>query len=116
MRQPSRKFRGRLWLVGGVVASESLPFVIELFNVCIYPMRERSIQRKISDSHPRIVRLGGLARFLRCSERTIRNYCERGLIPEAIRSGKPGSHWHVRLPLSTKTRLVLWILKNPPLR
>ena len=43
-----------------------------------------------------------LARHLRCSARTIREYCKKGKIPEAIRTN--GRHWRIRRPFSEKTK------------
>jgi hypothetical protein len=40
-----------------------------------------------------------------CSERTIREWCKQGRIPEAYRTG--GGHWRIRIPLSAKTVLEL---------
>ena len=37
-----------------------------------------------------------------CSERTVREWCKRGLIPEAYQT--PGGHWRIGMPLSMKTR------------
>src|SRR5205823_1686885 len=52
-----------------------------------------------------------LAKFLGRPERTVRNYCERGLIPEAVPPSRKGGHWHLRLPLSLRTRFKIgkWI-------
>ena len=46
-----------------------------------------------------------LARLQDCSERTIREWCKRGLIQEAYQSR--GGHWRIRMPLSIKTRYEL---------
>jgi Helix-turn-helix domain len=46
-----------------------------------------------------------LARLLDCSQRTAREYCKSGLIPEAFRTR--GGHWRIRMPLSVKTRYEL---------
>jgi hypothetical protein len=40
-----------------------------------------------------------------CSERTIREWCKQGQIPEAHRTS--GGHWRISMPLSGKTRLEL---------
>jgi excisionase family DNA binding protein len=46
-----------------------------------------------------------LARLQGCSERTIREWCKKGLIPEAYQTR--GGHWRIRMPLSGKTILKL---------
>jgi hypothetical protein len=40
-----------------------------------------------------------------CSERTVREWCKQGQIPEAHRTS--GGHWRISMPLSGKTRLEL---------
>ena len=40
----------------------------------------------------------------------MREYCARGVIPEAFRTR--GGHWRIRLPLSEKTRVVLGRLRG----
>jgi hypothetical protein len=40
-----------------------------------------------------------------CSERTVREWCKKGLIPEADRTS--GGHWRISMPLSLKTRYEL---------
>jgi hypothetical protein len=75
-------------------------------------MPKRLIPAKTSDS--RMVGLAGLARWLGKSQRTVREYCKRGLIPEAVRT--PGGHWRLRLPLSAKTKFKLAKLKDPSLK
>src|SRR5260370_29163500 len=40
-----------------------------------------------------------------CSERTVREWCKQGLIPEAYQTC--GGHWRIRMPLSVKTRYQL---------
>lgn len=42
--------------------------------------------------------------MLGCSERTVREYCKAGKIPEAIRTR--GGQWRIRRPFSGKTRLL----------
>ena len=54
---------------------------------------------------PAWLSLGRLAQLQRCSERTIREWCKQGLIPESYKT--PGGHWRVRMPLSVKTRYQL---------
>jgi hypothetical protein len=51
-----------------------------------------------------------LARIQGCSQRTIREYCKRKLIPEAFLT--QGGHWLIRLPLSPKTLVVLGRLRG----
>jgi hypothetical protein len=46
-----------------------------------------------------------LAQLLGCSQRTAREYCKSGLIPEAFKT--KGCHWRIRMPLSIKTRYEL---------
>jgi hypothetical protein len=43
-----------------------------------------------------------LAEFQGRTERTIREWCKKGLIPEAYQTR--GGHWRIRMPLSWKTR------------
>src|SRR6266513_2407133 len=45
--------------------------------------------------------LAGLAKLQGCSERTIREWCKQGLIPEAYRTS--GGHWRIQMPLSPQT-------------
>ena len=51
-----------------------------------------------SGSNKKYVRPSYLAKALYCSPRTIRKYCERGLIKKAIKSS--GGHWLIPFPLS----------------
>jgi excisionase family DNA binding protein len=60
---------------------------------------------KTSGSNRKYLSLKDLARWLRCSQRTVREYCKRGKIPEAIRTR--GGQWRIRRPLSGKTQLFL---------
>jgi Helix-turn-helix domain len=46
-----------------------------------------------------------LAQLLDCSQRTAREYCKSGLIPEAFTTH--GGHWRIRMPLSVNTRYEL---------
>jgi hypothetical protein len=46
-----------------------------------------------------------LARFQDCDERTVREWCKKGDIPEAYKT--PGGHWRISMPLSGKTRDLL---------
>ena len=46
-----------------------------------------------------------LARFQDCSQRTVREWCKKGDIPEAYKT--PGGHWRISMPLSGKTRALL---------
>src|ERR1051325_10603032 len=49
--------------------------------------------------------LSSLAKDIGCSQRTIREYCKSGRIPEAVQSAK--GRWKIKLPLSPKT--FLWL-------
>src|SRR5438093_1086560 len=51
---------------------------------------------------PKSLRPSQLAELQGCSERTIREWCKKGLIPEAYQT--PGGQWRIRMPLSWKTR------------
>src|SRR5436853_1676578 len=55
-----------------------------------------------------------IARALGVSERTVRNYCERGLIPTAKRTHGNRGHWRVsaRRPLTEAEPLWLWRLRR----
>ncbi len=46
--------------------------------------------------------VAGLAKLQGCSQRTMREWCKKGLIPEAYQT--PGGHWRIQKPLSIKTR------------
>jgi hypothetical protein len=46
-----------------------------------------------------------LAQLHGCSQRTAREYCKSGLIPEAFKT--KGGHWRIHMPLSMKTRYEL---------
>jgi Helix-turn-helix domain len=46
-----------------------------------------------------------VARFQDCTDRTIREWCKKGDIPEAYQTA--GGHWRIRLPLSGKTVAML---------
>ena len=48
---------------------------------------------------------GQLAEAQGCSQRTVREWCKKGDIPEAYQT--PGRHWRIRMPLSKKTRRLL---------
>jgi AraC-like DNA-binding protein len=50
----------------------------------------------------KIISLALLARLLDRSPRTVREYCKKGIIPEAYET--PGGHWRIPWPLSLKTR------------
>ena len=63
------------------------------------------MRAKTSGSNKKYFLPKDLARYARCSARTIREYCEKGKIPEAIRTS--GGHWRIRRPLSEKTK---WFL------
>jgi hypothetical protein len=60
--------------------------------------------------------LTGLAKIQGCSERTVREWCKKGLIQEAYQT--PGGQWRIKKPLSWKTRVFLakrrgeWPFKN----
>jgi excisionase family DNA binding protein len=49
--------------------------------------------------------LAQVARLQDCSERTVREWCKKGEIPEAYQTA--GGHWRIRLPLSGKTIAML---------
>src|SRR5260370_36889965 len=49
--------------------------------------------------------LAGLANHQGCSQRTMREWCKKGLIPEAYQT--PGDQWRIQKPLSMKTRYEL---------
>src|SRR5438105_7276946 len=63
------------------------------------------MRAKTSGSNKKYFLPKDLARYARCSARTIREYCEKGKIPEAIRTS--GGHWQIRRRLSEKTK---WFL------
>jgi hypothetical protein len=46
--------------------------------------------------------LAGLAKLQGCSQRTMREWCKKGLIPEAYQT--KGRQWRIQKPLSIKTR------------
>jgi hypothetical protein len=54
---------------------------------------------------PPFLSLERLARFQGVSQRTVRKYCQSGMISEAYAT--KGGHWRVRMPLSPQTRLFL---------
>ena len=60
---------------------------------------------KTSGSNKKYLLPKDLARYARCSARTIREYCKKGKMPEAIETS--GGHWRIRRPLSEKTK---WFL------
>jgi hypothetical protein len=73
-------------------------------------MQNRPIMPKTSDlpgnkNRPNWVSPAHLARFQDCDERTVREWCKKGLIPEAYQT--PGGHWRIAMPLSWKTRAFL---------
>lgn len=49
--------------------------------------------------------LAGLAKLQDCSQRTMREWCKKGLIQEAYQT--PGGQWRIQKPLSWKTRVFL---------
>jgi hypothetical protein len=69
-----------------------------------------------SSKRPNWGSLSGLAKLEGCSERTVREWCKKGLIQEAYQT--PGGHWRISKPLSWKTRVFLakrrgeWPFKN----
>jgi hypothetical protein len=84
-------------------------------------MEKRPIKRKTSDLSKGIPKRSSgkpwkyttpasLALDLGCSQRTVRQYCKSGLIPEAYRTH--GGHWRILLPYSVKTRLRLLKLQG----
>ncbi len=81
-------------------------------------MEKRPIKRRTSDLSKatlkpwRCTTPAALARHLGCSQRTVREYCKSGQIPEAFRT--QGGHWRIRLPFSVKTRLRLLKLQGWP--
>src|SRR5207244_345898 len=49
--------------------------------------------------------LAGLAKLEGCSQRTLREWCKKGLIQEAYETR--GGHWRIRKPLGSKTLVFL---------
>jgi hypothetical protein len=68
------------------------------------------VRSKTSVSNKKYLLPKDLARVLRRSERTVREYCKAGKILEAVRTG--GGHWRIRRPLSGQTRLFLEKLRG----
>jgi excisionase family DNA binding protein len=66
--------------------------------------------RFMANAHPKYVSAAHVAKFLNCSDRTVRNYCSRNLIPAERTSGG-----HLRIPLSLKAKWAIDRLKNPGL-
>jgi hypothetical protein len=76
-----------------------------------YTLRETvSVTSKTSGSNKKYLLPKDLARIAGCSERTIREYCKRQKIPEAIRTR--GGHFRIVRPLSGQTRLFLEKLRG----
>jgi hypothetical protein len=61
--------------------------------------------KKISGSQNGHTSPKAVARVLECTERSVRDYCREGKIPEAFRT--PAGHWRIALPLSGETKLFL---------
>jgi hypothetical protein len=59
----------------------------------------------VNKKRPNWVSPAHLARFQDCDERTVREWCKKGDIPEAYKT--PGGHWRISMPLSGKTRDLL---------
>jgi hypothetical protein len=59
----------------------------------------------VNKKRPNWVSPAHLARFQDCDERTVREWCKKGDIPEAYQTS--GGHWRISMPLSGKTRDLL---------
>jgi hypothetical protein len=68
------------------------------------------VRPKTSGSKTNYLVPNDLARVLKCSERTVREYCKQGKIREARKTR--GGHWRIRRPLSEKTKLFLQKIKG----
>jgi hypothetical protein len=94
------------------MAPESLTFVsVWSEALSIRPMQKCPVKPKTSVlrvptmGKPKYRSPAELADIQGCSERTIREWCKQGVIPEA--STTKGHHWRIRMPLSMKTRYEL---------
>jgi hypothetical protein len=95
------------------VAPESLTFSRVWCELLIYPVKKCPIKQKTSalaasNAQQRFTKrrdwgsLAGLAKLQGCSQRTIREWCKGGSIPEAYQTR--GGQWRIQKPLSGKTR------------
>ena len=66
--------------------------------------------KKFSVSRRKCIFPRHLSDYLKCTARTVRDYCKAGKIPEAVRT--PGGHWRIRLPLSARTKEFLHRVKG----
>jgi hypothetical protein len=75
------------------------------------PNKRKTSELPLGNRKPRLRKptnwgsLAGLAKLQSCSQRTLREWCKKGLIREAQQTS--GGHWRIRKPLGWETRVFL---------